>query len=120
VNIHLITLVTGLAESFHFAERQELSMQIVAELLAAGPLTSQVSRMKADKLVARDMSPQAAARDVLYNCRVIMQEARGAAIETPLLDACRQLYEQTQRLGHGADDMIGVVRALRAFGQDQP
>jgi 3-hydroxyisobutyrate dehydrogenase len=120
VNIHLITLVTGLAEAFHFAGRHGLDLATVAAVMAAGPMTSQVSRMKADKLLAGDLSPQASVRDVLYNCRVIAHQAREAAVSAPLLDTCEQLFAQAERLGSGAEDMIGVIRALGSYRTDTP
>ena len=113
VNIHLITLVTGLTEAFHFAQRSGVDLQVLAEVLAAGPMSSAVSRMKADKLVHDDMDPQTYAKNVLYNCQVIAQEARAAGAAAPLLDACEQLFAQTERLGHGDEDMISVIHALQ-------
>ncbi|HYY12226.1 MAG TPA: NAD(P)-dependent oxidoreductase, partial [Kineosporiaceae bacterium] len=113
VNIHLITLVTGLAEAFHFAREQGLDLGVLADVLARGPMSSAVSRTKADKLVLDDMRPQAQVKDVSYNCRVIAAAARDAGIAAPLIDACEQLFAQTQRLGHDTEDMIGVIHALR-------
>ncbi|OSZ55716.1 2-hydroxy-3-oxopropionate reductase, partial [Streptomyces pharetrae CZA14] len=69
VNLFLITLVTGLAEAFHFAERQGVDRRLFLEVLDAGPMASGVSRMKSPKLRDRDFTVQAAALDVLKNNR---------------------------------------------------
>lgn len=114
VNLHLITLVTGLVEALHFAERQGLDLEVVADVLAAGPMSSPVARAKTDKVLQGDLTPQAQARDVLYNCQVIVQAARDAGLSAPLLDVCESLYKQTDQLGHGLDDMVAVRQALRA------
>jgi 3-hydroxyisobutyrate dehydrogenase len=114
VNVFLITMVTGLAEATHFAERQGLDLGTFLALVNASPMASEVSRVKAEKLVARDFDAQAAIADVLKNNDLIAAAARATAIETPLLDACHALYRETVALGHGGADMAAVVRALEA------
>nr|WP_268253187.1 NAD(P)-dependent oxidoreductase [Streptomyces lucensis] len=114
VNLFLITLVTGLTEAFHFAERQGLDRRLFLDVLDAGPMASGVSRMKAPKLRERDFAVQAAALDVLKNNRLIAQAARGAGLASPLLDVCHGLFEETVARGHGGEDMVAVLRAIEA------
>jgi 3-hydroxyisobutyrate dehydrogenase len=114
VNLFLITMVTGLAEATHFAERHGLDLARLRGVLDAGPMASAVSRVKAEKLATRDFGVQASIRDVLMNNRLIAAAARSAGIASPLLDACHQLYGETLALGHGTEDMAAVVRALEA------
>ncbi|MEU6770103.1 NAD(P)-dependent oxidoreductase [Streptomyces sp. NPDC046759] len=112
VNLFLITLVTGLTEAFHFAERQGLDRRLFLDVLDAGPMASGVSRMKAPKLFDRDFAVQAAALDVLKNNRLIAQAARKAGLASPLLDVCHALFEETVAQGCGGEDMIAVLRAI--------
>jgi 3-hydroxyisobutyrate dehydrogenase len=114
VNLFLITLVTGLTEAFHFADRQGLDQRLFLDVLGAGPMASPVSRMKAPKLLAGDFAVQAAALDVLKNNRLIAEAARGAGIASPLLDVCHALFEETVSLGHAGEDMVAVLRAIEA------
>ncbi|GIE76871.1 dehydrogenase [Actinoplanes philippinensis] len=114
VNTFLISMVTGLAEAFHFAERHGLDQQTLLAALDAGPMASVVSRVKARKLVDRDFAVQAAIRDVLYNNELIVAAAREAGFVSPLLEVCRDLYTETDLAGHGGDDMAAVIRALQA------
>ncbi|TXJ86806.1 NAD(P)-dependent oxidoreductase [Streptomyces lavendulae] len=114
VNLFLITLVTGLTEAFHFAERQGLDPRLFLDVLDAGPMASPVSRMKAPKLRERDFAVQAAALDVLKNNRLVAEAAREARLASPLLDVCHALFEETVELGHGAEDMVAVLRAIEA------
>ncbi|GAA2488447.1 NAD(P)-dependent oxidoreductase [Streptomyces longisporus] len=114
VNLFLITLVTGLAEAFHFADRQGLDPRLLRDVLDAGPMASAVSRMKAPKLLDRDFSVQAAAADVLKNNRLIAEAARKADLASPLLDVCHALFGETVAQGHGGEDMVAVLRALEA------
>ncbi|MFD7304028.1 NAD(P)-dependent oxidoreductase [Streptomyces pharetrae] len=120
VNLFLITLVTGLAEAFHFAERQGVDRRLFLEVLDAGPMASGVSRMKSPKLRDRDFTVQAAALDVLKNNRLIAEAARAAGLASPLLDVCHSLFEETAARGHGGEDMIAVLRAIEARTAEAP
>ncbi|SFW26138.1 NAD(P)-dependent oxidoreductase [Luteibacter sp. UNCMF366Tsu5.1] len=112
VNVFLITMVTGLAEAAHFADRHGLDLDRFAAILDAGPMASDVSRVKAAKLLRRDFTRQAGISDVLKNNRLIVEAAQGAGIAVPQMDACVRLYAETEGLGFGSDDMIAVVRAI--------
>ncbi|MFF9276675.1 NAD(P)-dependent oxidoreductase [Streptomyces griseosporeus] len=112
VNLFLITLVTGLAEAFHFAGRHGLDQRLLRDVLDAGPMASAVSRGKAPKLLARDFAVQAGAADVLKNNRLIAEAARKAGLASPLLDVCHELFAETVEQGHGAEDMVAVLHAL--------
>ncbi|HYH34201.1 MAG TPA: NAD-binding protein, partial [Nocardioides sp.] len=114
VNLYLITMVTGLAEAYHFAARSGVDLATFTAVLDAGPMASPVSRVKAAKLLDREFSVQAAVSDVFYNNRLVADEARAGRIASPLLDVCHELFAEAERLGHGGEDMAAVVRALEA------
>ncbi|HEV2676907.1 MAG TPA: NAD(P)-dependent oxidoreductase [Aliidongia sp.] len=120
VNLFLIPMVTALAESVHFADRHGLDLDQFVAVLNAGPMASDVSRVKLPKLVARDFAIQAAIPDVLKNNRLVAEAARAAGIASPLLDVCHALYGETLALGHEAADMVAVLTAIeqrtRALG----
>jgi 3-hydroxyisobutyrate dehydrogenase len=120
VNLFLITQVTGLAEAFHFAERQGLDRRLFLDVLDAGPMASAVTRMKAPKLRERDFAVQAAALDVLKNNRLIAEAARKAGLASPLLDVCHELFRETVAHGHGGEDMVAVLRAIEARTAEAP
>ncbi|XVV17118.1 NAD(P)-dependent oxidoreductase [Actinoplanes sp. CA-131856] len=109
VNTYLISMVTGLAEAFHFAEGHGLDPVTLRRVLDAGPMASTVSQVKAAKLVDGDFGVQASARDVLMNNELIVGAARTAM---PLLAVCRALYRETVDQGHGHEDMAAVVHAI--------
>ncbi len=112
VNVFLISVVTGLAESFHFAEAHGPDPALLRGVLDAGQMSSPISRVKTAKLVADDLTPQAAISDVLMNAELVVRAARAAAISSPLLDVSRDLYAEAVAAGDGGIDMIGVVRAI--------
>ncbi|WP_458249247.1 NAD(P)-dependent oxidoreductase [Streptomyces sp. MAI_2237] len=112
VNLFLITMVTGLTEAFHFADRHGLDQRLLRDVLDAGPMASAVSRVKGAKLVDRDFTVQAGAADVLKNNRLIAEAARKADLASPLLDVCHALFGETVEQGHGGEDMVTVLRAI--------
>jgi len=112
VNLSLITMVTGLAEATNFALRHGIDLAQFAHALNAGPMASDVSRIKLDKLVTQDFSVQAAITDVLKNSRLVAEAARSAGIASPLLDASHALYGETETMGYGGLDMVAVIHAL--------
>jgi 3-hydroxyisobutyrate dehydrogenase len=114
VNTFLISMVTGLAESFHFARAHGLDLGTLGAALDAGPMASAVSRIKGRKLRERDFEVQAAIRDVLYNNELVVDAARQAGVASPLLDVCRTLFAETNDAGWGSEDMAAVVRALES------
>jgi 3-hydroxyisobutyrate dehydrogenase len=120
VNTYLIGMVTALAEATHLARRQGVDLDTVRAVLDAGPMASDVSRIKLGKLVAGDFTVQAGVADVLTNNRLVVEAARATGAATPLLDVCHDLYAETVALGHGDADMAAVVHAIDARGSPVP
>jgi 3-hydroxyisobutyrate dehydrogenase len=118
VNLFLITMVTGLAEAYHFAEHHRLDLARFVAVLDAGPMASAVSRAKTAKLLSADLEVQARLADVLYNNALIAAEARESGVASPLLDVCHALFRDSVDLGYGDVDMIGVLRAIEARTAD--
>ena len=114
VNTFLITMVTGLAEAGHFAAQHGLDMECFAEILNAGPMASDVSKVKIEKLRHRDFTRQAGISDVLKNSRLVVDAARLAGAAFPLMEACLALYAETEAMGNHENDMIAVIRAFEA------
>ncbi|HET9650259.1 MAG TPA: NAD(P)-dependent oxidoreductase [Microlunatus sp.] len=112
VNLFLITMVAGLAESYHFAVQHGIDLEAFRAVLDAGPMASEVSRIKLAKLAQRDFAVQAAIADVHYNSRLVSEEARRHRVAAPLLDVARGLFGETEDLGLGRADMAAVVAAL--------
>lgn len=114
INLFLITMVTGLAEAVHFADRHSVDLRRFLSVHDAGPMASTVSRGKLRMLVDLDFEVQAAAANVRYNAQLIAEQARKARLASPVLDACHALFDETVALGHGQQDMAAVVRAIEA------
>ncbi|GAB2905128.1 NAD(P)-dependent oxidoreductase [Streptomyces mayteni] len=114
VNLYLNTMVAGLAEATHFADRIGLDLGTFRAALDAGQLASDLSRVKVPKLVEREFSVQAATADAFNSTRLIADAARAAGIATPLLDLASELYGESVGLGNGRLDMVSVIEAVEA------
>jgi 3-hydroxyisobutyrate dehydrogenase len=113
VNTFLITTVVGLVEAHHFAESHALDLAVFHDVVGHGQVASEISAIKAAKLLADDRAAQAAAGDVWRNCRLITETAMRDDLELPLIDVCTSLYADTVAQGHGFEDMIAVIDAVR-------
>jgi 3-hydroxyisobutyrate dehydrogenase len=114
VNVFMLTMITGLTEAFHFAERQGLDLRQFLSVIDASPVASSHARVKGAKLADGDFTAQALATDAFRATQLIVEAARAASVATPLLDACHALYAEAVALGHGQSDMVSVVRAFEA------
>ena len=119
VNLFLITMVTGLAEAAHLAMQQGLDLHLFAEILDAGPMASDVSRMKLRKLVSNDLSVQASVIDVAMNSHLVAEAARASGAAHPLLAAADDLFAQAVARGDHDLDMIAVIRAIAGSTQQR-
>jgi 3-hydroxyisobutyrate dehydrogenase len=115
VNLYLVTTVSGLVESYHFAERLGLDLDRFREVIDGGQMSSPISRTKLGALRTGDFAVQAALADVHYNARLITTAAREAGVATPLADTTEALFARAEQLGHGGLDMAGVLRAFEAM-----
>jgi 3-hydroxyisobutyrate dehydrogenase len=117
VNVYLIALVTGLAEAVNFADENGVDRATLRAVLDSGQMASPVSRVKLGKLADDDLSPQASIRDVHYNSRLILEQARTTGTAMPLLTECDALLDTASDLGLAGADMIAVIEALRRPGE---
>jgi 3-hydroxyisobutyrate dehydrogenase len=112
VNTFLITMVSGLSEAFHLADRFGLDPHLFRRVIDAGPMASRVSVSKAAKLVAGDWAADAAIADVAKNCRLITDAARHSRLPSPLMEVCQELFATAADSGLGESDMAAVIETL--------
>jgi 3-hydroxyisobutyrate dehydrogenase len=80
-------------------------------------MASNVSQVKAAKLVARDWAAQAAISDVLRNVDLVREAVAGSGAAAPLIDSCRELYSSAVADGNGGLDMVGVSNVLHRWAE---
>jgi 3-hydroxyisobutyrate dehydrogenase len=114
INLYLNSMLVGLAEAVHFAERHGLQLDSFQAAIDSGPMACDVTRVKIPKLIKRDFSVQAATSDAFNSTRLIADAARAAGLASPMLDLSSALYGESVHLGNGRLDMVSVVQAIEA------
>lgn len=108
VNHYLIVMVAGLGEAVQAARAAGVNLALMQEILDAGPMASEVSRIKLQKLLAADFTPQAAIGDVRTIAELSAACAVGAGAPAPLMLECVELYRLAEQAGDSDLDMIAV------------
>lgn len=112
VNTYSITMTVGLAESMNLARAQGLDVEAFGQVLDAGPMASQYSKLKIAKMLDGDWSPQAAIKDCYNSARLIKEAGSAAKTEMPLIQVCGSLYGQAMQSGLAEEDMIAVAKVV--------
>ncbi len=112
VNHYMMAMVACLAEALATARTAGVDVASVVRVLEASPMDSPIARVKAEKLLSGDDSPQAAIADVVKNCGLVLDAAREAGATTPIIDLVTELYEATAASGLADRDMVAVARML--------
>ncbi|KAI4601175.1 hypothetical protein KJ359_012363 [Pestalotiopsis sp. 9143b] len=115
VNLFLITMTAGLAESMNLAHAQGLNLNAFAEVLQAGPMASAYSGLKIQKMLNQDWSAQAAIKDCYNSTQLIQSAATESGVQSPLIQLCGTLYAQGIQSGLGEEDMISVMKVIGAL-----
>ena len=119
LNLFLNTLIASLAEAVHFAEGNGLDLRQFQAALDAGPMASDVTRVKLPKLIERDWGVQAALSDAFASCRLIADAAREAQVASPLFDLARDLYAEALVASSERRDVAAVLRAIELRTHDE-
>jgi 3-hydroxyisobutyrate dehydrogenase len=114
VNHYLIAMVAALGETVQSARAAGVDLRLLQEVLDAGPMASDVSRIKLDKLVRGDFSPQASVHDAGKIAHLSYEQAVAGGAHAPLLRCCVALYESAEAAGWESMDMIAATRTLEA------
>ena len=112
----VVNLVLGLnrlvlAEGLSLARALGFDVAETLRVLAASPAYSRVMDTKGAKMAARDFAPQARLAQHLKDVRLILQQAERVGAKVPLTELHRQLLEQLDAAGFGAEDNSAVLRA---------
>ncbi|WP_198517683.1 GNAT family N-acetyltransferase [Microbacterium lacus] len=116
-NVFLISVLAGLAESFHFAGAQQMDLTLLRSILDAGQMASPLSRVKTDKLVRDDMTAQSSIADVHMNAELIREAATAAGIALPVIETCARLFADCAESGDSGLDAVAIVRTLAALSR---
>jgi 3-hydroxyisobutyrate dehydrogenase len=119
-NIVLLSQVASLAEAANMAHKAGVGAEALVRAILAGPLASDVMRVKGAKLLAGDFTAQAAIVNVVQSGQHARDAASREGVATPMLDAALGLYRWAEATGAGELDMIAVVKAFDTLGPAKP
>jgi 3-hydroxyisobutyrate dehydrogenase len=118
VNIHLASVLVGLAEAMGFARCAGLDEQLFAEILAAGPLGSDFIRMKLPKILHRDYAVQGSVAQAVESLRMQIEAADEMGVSLPMAEAARAMMQRAVDMGLGDQDMVAVLEAFATGRSD--
>ncbi|RYC84061.1 hypothetical protein BFJ63_vAg13083 [Fusarium oxysporum f. sp. narcissi] len=110
INLFLVSVTAGLAESVNLARAQGLDLEAFAQVVNSSPLASAYSRVKIAKILKGDWTPQAAIKDCYNSTELIKSAAQGVKVQTPLVQLCNSLYREAYQNGLGEEDMMAIYK----------
>lgn len=113
-NVLLAGVMGGLAEAVGFARGMGLDLELYSKVILDGPMASDFLKMKLPRAMAEDYSPQAAVKNVAEALDVMIRTARDSAIKIPQAAAMRETCEKALEMGLAEEDILALVKALRA------
>jgi putative dehydrogenase len=113
VNLILALNRLALAEGLVFAERIGLDPVAFLKVARESAAASQVMDTKGPKMVAGDFVPEARARQSLKDAHLMLDQARKAGQQLPLLEVHADVLEACLRHGEGDADNSVVIEEIR-------
>ncbi len=110
VNLFQTSLIAGLAEMMQFGSRLGLDEQLLGDLVANGPMGSEVVRGKLHKMLAQHFDADASVDNALLNLRLIAAESDRVGLALPVSRAATTGYQQLAADGLGAADFSAIGR----------
>ncbi|HEX4411010.1 MAG TPA: NAD(P)-dependent oxidoreductase [Xanthobacteraceae bacterium] len=113
VNLILGLNRLALAEGLVFAERIGLDPAAFLKVARASAAASQVMDTKGPKMTAGDFAPEGRVRQTLKDAQLMLDQARKAGQQLPLLSVHADVLEACKRNGEGEQDNSIVIEEIR-------
>ncbi len=113
INLILGLNRVALAEGLVFAERLGLEPAAFLNVARASAAASQVMDTKGPKMVAGDFAPEGRVRQTLKDAHLMLDQARKAGQQLPLLSVHAAILEACQSHGEGNQDNSIVIEEVR-------
>jgi 3-hydroxyisobutyrate dehydrogenase-like beta-hydroxyacid dehydrogenase len=113
INLILGLNRVALAEGLVFAERLGLDPAAFLKVARASAAASQVMDTKGPKMVAGDFAPEGRVRQTLKDAHLMLDQARKAGQQLPLLSVHADILEACLNTGEGDRDNSIVIEEVR-------
>ena len=114
LNLWIVTLVEGVAESIALAERLELDPQLFLDIIDGAPMGSPYANLKGTAMIRRDFHPSFPLVHAAKDAGLVDEAARAAGLDLPLPAAIRDQMAKAIAAGHGEEDLAGTIWAARS------
>ncbi|UPK97509.1 hypothetical protein LCI18_008444 [Fusarium solani-melongenae] len=98
INLFLVAVTAGLAESMNLARVQGLDLEAFDKVLGSCSLASPYSRIKIAKMLKDDYT------------QLIKSEAEEVGVQTPLIQICNSLCRDANDAGWSEEDMMAIYK----------
>jgi 3-hydroxyisobutyrate dehydrogenase len=105
--------VASLAEALAMAERAGIDVKLAGEVLAAGSPGSPLVKMVAQRMVARDYTPNFLVPLMVKDLTYVIATFKAAGIELADAQAARDRFHAAADAGHDGKDIAAVIEPLR-------
>ncbi len=103
----------ALAEGLALAEAVGLDLLQTLEVLRSSAAYSRIMDSKGEKMITREFSPVARLSQHLKDVRLIQHAGKAGGLQLPLTETHRQLLEQAEAAGLGAQDNSAIIEVIR-------
>ncbi|MFW6690511.1 NAD(P)-dependent oxidoreductase [Streptomyces sp. MAR4 CNX-425] len=111
-NAWVASVTAASAQSLALAGALGLDPNLFLAAIDGSPTDCRYAHVKGAAMLAGSYEPQFALDGALKDIGLIDDAARGAGVDTTLLDALEALFGQASRAGHGGEDMGAVYTSF--------
>jgi 3-hydroxyisobutyrate dehydrogenase len=112
VNTWVVGFVENLAETIALAHGLDLDPRLFLQAIEGGSLDSPYAHLKGELMIEENFEPPAfELRLALKDARLVLEAARRAGLELPLVEAVAAQFERAVQDGHGDEDLAAAYLA---------
>ncbi|MFB6109397.1 MAG: NAD(P)-dependent oxidoreductase [Halodesulfurarchaeum sp.] len=113
-NLLLGVMMEGFSEALAFADGQDLPLEDVLEVIQTGVLGAPLFDYKAPAVRERDFDPQFPVDLLFKDLNLVLDAGGETEVPLPATAATREAANATRSLGHGAEDMMALLKHLES------
>jgi 3-hydroxyisobutyrate dehydrogenase len=107
INVWIVALVEGAAESLALAQSMDLDPKLVLEAVDGGPLDLPYLKMKGGMMIERSFEPSFKLQLAAKDARLAVEAAKDAGLDLPLVEAiAERLTDASEE--HGDEDLAAT------------
>jgi 3-hydroxyisobutyrate dehydrogenase len=114
LNLWIVTLVEGVAESIALAEILGLDPRLFLDIIDGAPMGSPYANLKGTAMIERKFQPSFPLAHAAKDAGLVDEAARAAGLHLALPAAIRDQMARAIAAGHGEEDLAATIWAARS------